>query len=101
MVPAANIKGWLVDETGRPITEQRLWIKGKQSWPSTSVLGGATTDAEGRFEITGVPVGYELWFEYGGLSTRPTTLSQPGINQIQLKCTENESDYGILFEGFF
>lgn len=86
MVPAAVIEGEMVDERGAPLANTRVSLYGKEMRPSTSVLVGQTTDAQGRFRLEGIPTEYEWWFRVEGQGrTQPITLRQPTTYRIQLR----------------
>ena len=61
LVPAASLDGELLDARGKPIAEKQLWITGKELPPSSSVLRGAKTDAQGHFAFEEIPPGFAWW----------------------------------------
>ena len=76
MLPAATIKGRIVDQTGRAVPGQKLYISGEELPPSSNVLSSATTDKQGRFAIDRVPL-KPYWFELNLYPIRKTPRSSP------------------------
>jgi len=91
MVPAASVRGGLIDARGKPIANQRLSVKGEHSWPSTNVLVSARTDAQGKFQVDVLPTGQPLWFEYGGAATDRTSFAA-GRHVITLKYSSDAGE---------
>ncbi len=86
MHPAARIEGELVDERGKPLSGQTLWLNANERYPSTSVLATIQTDETGRFTVETVPL-EAMWFE----GPRPSRvhsdsidLTTPGTWQVKL-----------------
>jgi|GEM_PF-2698828 len=69
MVPAATVRGRVIDSTGAPVANTSIWLDADGLPPSSSVLASATTDENGRFEYTEVPPG-EVWLTMP-VSTKP------------------------------
>lgn len=65
MVPAADVRGRVVDENGEPITGVRVTLSGDDLPPSCSVLAQVDVDEGGRFRIGDVPC-REFWFSVSG-----------------------------------
>ena len=100
VLPAAMIKGRMVDQTGRAVSTQEFWISGKELPPASSVLRGVLTDKGGRFVIGSVPL-KPWWFQLrtprrstlfgllksGGVSltTKPIAFTQSGQYQVELR----------------
>ncbi len=85
MLPAAAIEVTLLSADGKRLASKRLHVKGERSWPSTSVLAGATTDAQGTFRLDSMPTGLAMRFECDGLETGPITFENPGRHLLRLQ----------------
>jgi len=99
MLPAATIRGRLVDEAGRPLAEKQLYLEGDQTPPGANVAGSATTDQEGRFELRQVPPGRAWWLRLTERDlalprTQPITLAPGEEYQLMLRATSG--DGGML-----
>ncbi len=96
MLPAARIKGRLVDADGWPITRQMLIVGGEALYPSASVLANVHTDPEGRFVVENVPC-KSYWFEIRqrpgkpDVRSRPLRIIAPASYDIVLTCDEGKS----------
>ena len=84
MVPAARIEGRLTDTTGQPIRqENKLHLTGEELYPSSSVLAGITTDADGRFVVESVPC-KSFWFEYDDARTEAIDFAESATYHLIL-----------------
>jgi serine protease AprX len=63
------VRGTLVDEAGKPIVRQNIWITAPKLPPSCSVLSEVTTDEHGHFQF-GAAAGDV--FEFGSVPMGPT-----------------------------
>jgi protocatechuate 3,4-dioxygenase beta subunit len=61
MLPAAVVKGRLVDAEGRPLIGWRVSVAGEHGLPPYKVVASAETDRDGRFRFDSVPPG-PWWF---------------------------------------
>jgi TonB family protein len=69
----ASVSGAISDQNGRPIAGARLVL----SNPAAQTKHEVKSDADGRYEIIGLPAGsYELMFEYPGMAY----LKREGLN---------------------
>jgi len=93
MVPAATVKGKLVDEAGQPLPGRNIRLTGDVLPPSSSVAASATTDADGRFQFNCIAPGFQWWFEIrdgNALAlrrTQPLTFEQGEHYQVTLQIT--------------
>jgi RNA polymerase sigma factor (sigma-70 family) len=55
MAPAAALKVKLVSPDGKPLTNYRVWLTGKDLPPASSVIAGGQTDASGEWLVRDVP----------------------------------------------
>jgi hypothetical protein len=62
MVPAAKVRGRLVDAKGQPLPDTGISLTGDELPPSSSVVAWTKTDAQGGFAFGEVPVGRVWWF---------------------------------------
>ncbi|MHC4380154.1 MAG: carboxypeptidase regulatory-like domain-containing protein, partial [Planctomycetota bacterium] len=72
LAPADILQGQVLDPSGNPVTDAKVRLResGSSLMASSSVNLGATTDAEGRFHIGGVPTGvYRLSGSADGYSS--------------------------------
>jgi len=88
MLPAATIKGRVVDIEGRPVAGQRFVVDGDELPPAASVLRNVTTDEQGRFTVSEVPC-KTYWFALVAgrsreIKTDSVEFSQPGTYEIEL-----------------
>ncbi len=60
MLPAAKVKGLVVDQDGKRSEGIRVSLTGHELPPSSSVVAQAKTNAKGEYEIDGIPTGYEF-----------------------------------------
>ncbi len=99
----AIIRGRLLDQQGRPIAGARLGTEFKQGWLNT---GGATSGADGQFEIPSVPPGtmvirvdpaggWPMWHRtmyYPGVHTRadalPVTVDAGTTLEIEIRARD-------------
>ena len=64
MAPAANVRLRLFDSDGKPMANKEVWVTGPELPPSSSVLAGLKTDADGRASFE-APC-KRFWFELPG-----------------------------------
>lgn len=83
MVPAAQIKGQLLDKKGKPLAGQKISLLADPLAPSTSVLRSIETDAQGKFECSDVPLS-TLWFEIGSIKSQPRNYTEVKLYEINL-----------------
>ena len=101
MVPAAGIDGQLLDEHGEPLADEEIILDGDVLPPASSIVGGAATDAEGRFHFDRVAPGFSWWLEVGGEKdgarsrTQPFTLQSRQYHAI-LRVTSQEGTGRML-----
>ena len=76
-----TITGQLLDDTtGEPLPFANVAV---HSFSANELLTGTMTEADGRFEVQGLPVGkYQLYFTYLGYATREHTLLAGGLNRV-------------------
>ena len=55
MVEGAVIEGVVKDAEGNTLKDFRLYLKGDEQYPSTSVLANITTDENGKFVVDSIP----------------------------------------------
>ncbi|MHC4332320.1 MAG: hypothetical protein ACYSUV_01045 [Planctomycetota bacterium] len=96
MVPAARVKGRLIDEENSPIAGKDLWLAGEGLYPASSVLASVETDADGRFVVDSVPRQI-CWFTYRyerrkEVTTVPIDFSEPVEYEVVL--VYEEAEYG-------
>ena len=95
MVPAADIRGRVIDEEGKPVAGTRLSIRGGQMPPSSSVLKSGSTDEQGRFQFEDVPKDYAWQFcvrregRREEVKTPPFRLNRAEDYRIALRLTED------------
>jgi protocatechuate 3,4-dioxygenase beta subunit len=102
MVPAATIRGMVIDEKGEPRAGVKLWIVGEELPPSFSVLASIVTDDEGRFEHAGVPPRY--FWRLASKPVRPDSkeqtkawvLSRAGCFELDLEWRSDDSGQGSV-----
>jgi len=90
MLPAARVKGRLLDENGNPAIVSRLYLYGGKLYPASSVLTGTDVAEDGCFEFPGVPL-----FSYGfqfrkpdsrdDLQTKKLQFAAPGDYEVELR----------------
>jgi hypothetical protein len=95
LLPAATIKGRLVDTLRQPVAKQRIWLSGKELPPSQSVLAGTETDADGRFTIGEIP-SRSWWFEFRDkdgreVKTEPFDIPSAGTYGVELSYDSSPS----------
>ncbi len=87
MLPAATIKGKLVDKKGNPISGEEIWLAGNELYPSTNALETIKTDKDGMFTLDSVPC-KSFWFTHRSkrdeVRTRPINFSKPMEYEITL-----------------
>jgi protocatechuate 3,4-dioxygenase beta subunit len=88
MVPAAAVKGRLVDQAGQPVVGTYVSLKGDELPPSSSALASVKTDDEGRFTISSVPSKC-YWFtlrhaRHEWPTTEPIDFTKPGAYEVEL-----------------
>jgi len=87
MVPAATLKGQLLDAQGRPMARERVYLCGNELPPGASVFGQVHTDAGGRFRFADVPPRRALWFslpDKADVRTGTVTVDQP-VHNVNLR----------------
>lgn len=62
LLPAATVKGVLLNSAGKPIRTTILYLVCKPLPPASSVVASCRTDLLGRFTMTDIPTGRALWF---------------------------------------
>lgn len=55
MLPAAAMRGRLIDAEGKPLARRDIWLHGETP-PGQSVLASMQTDADGRFSYSKIPL---------------------------------------------
>lgn len=87
MLPAATIRGKLIDKKGSPVSSEEIWLAGNELYPSTSALETIQTDKDGMFTVDSVPC-KSFWFTHrykrDEVKTRSINFSQPGEYEITL-----------------
>jgi len=98
MATAASIQGKLIDEEGKPIANQKLWMSGKELYPSTNVLKSIETDQNGEFEAKNIPQ-KSFWFEIQNphnkreeLKTDTFIIDVPAEYSVELQCDNALAD---------
>ncbi|KAA5539470.1 carboxypeptidase regulatory-like domain-containing protein [Roseiconus nitratireducens] len=76
MMPAARVRGTLVDEKNAPLSDYSVSLTGEELPPGSSVLAQVLTDTEGRFEIQQIPT--NKWFQF--VVRKPREQLQPPWN---------------------
>ncbi len=59
MLPAATVSGLVIGENGDHLDGVRVSLVGDEMPPSSSVVANTRTDKGGRFELTGIPTGFQ------------------------------------------
>jgi len=93
--PAAPVKGELLDPGGTLPTIRILNLKGKTLPPSQNVLDWTNLVAGGSFTFSGVPVGFEWWFEvewregevWKSARAKPFSFRSPTEHRVALTLT--------------
>ena len=91
MVPAAMIRGTIVDGKGEPIANAKVWVVGDELPPSSSVLASIVTDDEGGFECAGIPPRYfwrltvDATHPEAGAQTKSWFLAKAGCFELDLE----------------
>ncbi len=60
MLPAVKVSGLVIGENGDHLDGVRVSLVGDEMPPSSSVVANTRTDKGGRFELTGIPTGYQF-----------------------------------------
>jgi len=71
LLPAARVRGTLVDEQDRPLAEYSVALTGKELPPSSSVLRSTKTDERGRFELSEIPTSFAFQFDIREPNPKP------------------------------
>jgi len=88
LLPAATLKGQLVDTRNRPMAGQRVYLSGPELPPSCSVLAEVHTDASGGFQFDNVPPRRSWWFSLADqrdVKSRLVAFQQAGVHQVNLR----------------
>lgn len=90
MMPAAVIKGRLINADDQPLADHSIWLTGKKLPLSSSVLTSIKTDADGRFEFDHVPTernwryGLRVLDTHDEVETASIQFDQPGEYNVAL-----------------
>ena len=92
MLPAARVKGRLLDEKGQPATvsRSRLYLYGGKLYPASSVLAGTDVAKDGKFEFPSVPL-FPYGFEFrkpdsrDDLQTKKLRFTAAGDYDVELR----------------
>jgi hypothetical protein len=92
MIPAATIKGRLLDSARRPILNHYVSLDAEELPPSSSVLATMQTDGTGRFRFTEVPAG-PVWLSIRSpdnvmheMRTQTLSCSASDVTEVELIC---------------
>jgi beta-lactamase regulating signal transducer with metallopeptidase domain len=98
LLPAARIEGQVIDESGKPVTDYNLWLKGKELPPGASVFDNIYPNKEGKFTINNMPLKpYAFWFSIGRkdgreiTGTEPLRFDRPGGYKVSLTFSAEKS----------
>jgi hypothetical protein len=88
MVPAAQVRGRLLDGAGQPVTQTYVSLSGDELPPSSSAVASVKTDEDGAFTLAEVPT-KSYWFSVRnarGQETRTETFAfaRPGPYTVEL-----------------
>jgi protocatechuate 3,4-dioxygenase beta subunit len=88
MLPAAVVKGRLVDAEGRPLIGWRANVAGEHGLPPYNVVASAETDRDGRFRLDNVPPGPWWFTAYQGsgkeIKSESVTFERPEQYMMEL-----------------
>jgi protocatechuate 3,4-dioxygenase beta subunit len=92
MLPAAVVKGRLVDAEGRPLTGWRVSVAGEHGPPPYKVVASAETDRDGQFRFDNVPPGPWWFTAYQGSGnenkSESVTFERPEQYTMELLATD-------------
>ena len=100
MARGATIEGRFLNEFGRPVAGESVWLDGEELPPSSSVLDSAETDDEGRFRFDGVPLNRDWHFTVRVHGTRHEIAGEafqfekPETREFKLTLLTDESTDG-------
>jgi protocatechuate 3,4-dioxygenase beta subunit len=88
MLPAAVVKGRLVDAEGLPLAGWRVGVAGEHGPPPYKVVASAETDRDGRFRLDNVPPGPWWFTDYQGsgneIKSESVTFERPEQYAVEL-----------------
>ncbi len=89
LLPAARLRGRVVDPEGNPMAGMKMYIDGEEMGPGASVLKMITTDANGEFEAGEIPC-KAYWFDpwerpkYDNIRSETIEFARPGPYELEL-----------------
>ena len=88
MVPAAQVRGRLLDAAGQPVAQTYVSLSGDELPPASSAVASVKTDDDGAFTLAEVPT-KAYWFSVRNergreIRTDEFAFAQPGVYTIEL-----------------
>jgi hypothetical protein len=97
MLPAATVRGTLLDVRGGPMRLRRISVTGPVLPPASNVFASCETDDDGKFQFDNLPTGMICRFELSADDAVETTFDEAGLHRLVIERSAN-ADGQLLFQ---